>query len=80
VPASSDHFRALRSSRRRQIQPWWPPRYWGIAARSAFGVHDGGAGRGVMVASGGLAVILYPSLLSGLDDAAGRVADVVAAL
>ncbi len=66
--------------RRGRRQQWWPPRYWGIAARSAF-VSATVVLVAVMVVGGGLAAILYRSLLSGVDDAAAsRVADVVAAL
>jgi signal transduction histidine kinase len=59
---------------------WWRPRYWGISARSAF-VSASVVLVALMVAGAGLAIILYRSLLSGVDDAAaGRVRDVVAAL
>lgn len=66
----------------RASQPltWWRPRYWGISARSAF-VSASVVLVALLVAGAGLAIILYRSLLSGVDDAAaGRVRDVVAAL
>ncbi len=64
----------------RQPRTWWRPRYWGISARSAF-VSASVVLVALMVAGAGLAIILYRSLLSGVDDAAaGRVRDVVAAL
>ncbi len=63
-----------------QPRTWWRPRYWGISARSAF-VSATVVLVALMVAGSGLAIILYRSLLSGVDDAAaGRVRDVVAAL
>lgn len=59
---------------------WWRPRHWGIAARSAF-VAASVVLIALMIAGVGLSIILYRSLLSGVDDAAaGRVRDVVAAL
>jgi len=66
--------------RLRQPGTWLRPRYWGISARSAF------ASAAVVlvafvIAGVGLALILYRSLLAGVDDAAAaRVRDVVAAL
>jgi len=66
--------------RLRQPGTWLRPRYWGISARSAF------ASAAVVlvafvIAGAGLALILYRSLLAGVDDAAAaRVRDVVAAL
>jgi signal transduction histidine kinase len=63
-----------------QPRTWWRPSYWGISARSAF-VSASVVLVAVLVAGAGLALILYRSLLSGVDDAAaGRVRDVVAAL
>jgi signal transduction histidine kinase len=63
-----------------QPRTWWRPRYWGISARSAF-VSASVVLVALIVAGSGLAIILYRSLLSGVDDAAaGRVRDVVAAL
>lgn len=59
---------------------WLRPRYWGISARSAF-VAATVVLVAFAVAGAGLAVILYKSLLAGVDDAAAaRVGDVVAAL
>ncbi|MCV7422097.1 HAMP domain-containing histidine kinase [Mycobacterium yunnanensis] len=64
----------------RQPRTWWSPRYWGISARSAF-VSATVVLMALVVAGSGLAIVLYRSLLSGVDDAAsGRVRDVVAAL
>jgi signal transduction histidine kinase len=61
-------------------QTWWRPRYWGISARSAF-VSASVVLVALLVAGAGLAIILYRSLLAGVDDAAaGRVRDVVGAL
>jgi signal transduction histidine kinase len=63
-----------------QLRPWWRPRYWGISARSAF-VSATVVLVALVVAGSGLAIVLYRSLLSGVDEAAaGRVGDVVAAL
>lgn len=63
-----------------QPRTWWRPRYWGISARSAF-VSASVVLVALMVAGSGLAIILYRSLLSGVDDAAaGRVRDIAAAL
>ncbi|MDT5313982.1 MAG: hypothetical protein QOE74_3002 [Mycobacterium sp.] len=63
-----------------QPRTWWRPRYWGISARSAF-VSASVVLVALVVAGSGLAIILYRSLLAGVDDAAaGRVKDVVAAL
>jgi signal transduction histidine kinase len=59
---------------------WWRARYWGISARSAF-VSASVVLVALVVAGAGLAIILYRSLLSGVDDAAaGRVHDIVSAL
>lgn len=64
----------------RRPRTWWRPRYWGISARSAF-VSATVVLVAFVIAGAGLAVILYSSLLAGIDDAAaGRVRDVVAAL
>jgi signal transduction histidine kinase len=64
----------------RQPRTWWRPRYWGISARSAF-VSATVVLVAFVIAGAGLAVILYRSLLGGVDDAAaGRVTDIVAAL
>jgi signal transduction histidine kinase len=64
----------------REPRTWWRPRYWGISARSAF-VAASVVLVALVFAGVGLAIILYRSLLSGVDDAAaGRVRDVVAAL
>lgn len=66
--------------RLRQPGTWLRPRHWGISARSAF------ASAAVVlvafvIAGLGLALILYRSLLAGVDDAAAaRVRDIVAAL
>ena len=63
-----------------QPRTWWRPRYWGISARSAF-VSATVVLVALLVAGSGLAIVLYRSLLSGVDEAAsGRVRDVVAAL
>ncbi|MGH3641592.1 MAG: HAMP domain-containing sensor histidine kinase [Mycobacterium sp.] len=64
----------------RQPRTWWRPQYWGISARSAF-VSATVVLVAFVIAGAGLAVILYRSLLGGVDDAAaGRVKDIVAAL
>ncbi|MDT5148285.1 MAG: hypothetical protein QOI01_18, partial [Mycobacterium sp.] len=64
----------------RRPRTWWRPRYWGISARSAF-VSATVVLVAFVIAGAGLAVILYRSLLGGVDDAAaGRVTDIVAAL
>ncbi|TPG35292.1 sensor histidine kinase [Mycolicibacterium hodleri] len=63
-----------------QLRTWWRPRYWGISARSAF-VSATVVSVALLVAGCGLAIVLYRSLLSGVDEAAsGRVRDVAAAL
>lgn len=63
-----------------QPRTWWRPRYWGISARSAF-VSASVVLVALLVAGSGLSIILYRSLLAGVDDAAaGRVRDVAAAL
>ncbi|WP_293241075.1 HAMP domain-containing sensor histidine kinase [Mycolicibacterium sp.] len=63
-----------------QPRTWWRPRFWGISARSAF-VSATVVLVALVVAGSGLAIVLYRSLLSGVDEAAsGRVRDVVAAL
>lgn len=63
-----------------QMWRWWRPGCWGISARSAV-VSGTVVLVALAVAGGGLALVLYRSLLSGIDDAAaGRVRDVVAAL
>jgi signal transduction histidine kinase len=63
-----------------QLRTWWRPGYWGISARSAV-VSGTVVLVALAVAGGGLAIVLYRSLLSGVDDAAaGRVHDMVAAL
>lgn len=76
----ADQVRNEPVPRLRQPSTWLRPRYWGIAARSAFV-----SGTVVLVAfaaaGAGLALILYRSLLAGVDDAAAaRVGDIVAAL
>ncbi|GAB7072044.1 HAMP domain-containing histidine kinase [Mycobacterium hodleri] len=59
---------------------WLRPRYWGISARSAF-VSATVVLVAFVVAGAGLALILYRSLLAGVDDAAAaRVGDVIEAL
>lgn len=66
--------------RLRQPRTWLQPRYWGISARSAF-VSATVVLVAFVVAGAGLALILYRSLLAGVDDAAAaRVGDVVEAL
>jgi signal transduction histidine kinase len=56
------------------------PRYWGISARSAF-VSATVVLVAFVIAGAGLALILYRSLLAGVDDAAAaRVREVVAGL
>lgn len=62
------------------LRTWWRPRYWGISARSAM-VSGTVVLVALAIAGSGLAIVLYRSLLAGVDDAAaGRVRDVVAAL
>jgi signal transduction histidine kinase len=64
----------------RQPRTWWRPRYWGIAFRSAI-VSGTVVLVAFLIAGMGLAVLLYRSLLDGVNDAAaGRVRDIVAAL
>lgn len=64
----------------RQPWTWWRPRYWGIAVRSAV-VSATVVLVAFLVAGVCLAVLLYHSLLKGVDDAAaGRVKDIVAAM
>jgi signal transduction histidine kinase len=64
----------------RQPWTWWRPRYWGIATRSAI-VSATVVLVVFLIAGVGLAVLLYRSLLDGVDDAAaGRVKDIVAAM
>ncbi|MCV7012486.1 HAMP domain-containing sensor histidine kinase [Mycolicibacterium madagascariense] len=59
---------------------WLLARYWGISARSAF-VSASVVLVAFVVAGLGLALLLYRSLLTGVDDAAAaRVGDVAAAL
>ncbi len=63
-----------------QPRTWWQPRYWGISARSAF-VSASVVLVALVIAGSGLSIVLYRSLLSGVDDAAaGRVRDIAAAL
>ena len=63
-----------------EMRHWWRPGYWNISARSAV-VSGTVVLVALAVAGGGLALVLYRSLLTGIDDAAaGRVRDVVAAL
>jgi signal transduction histidine kinase len=76
----ADHAEGALVPRIRQPRTWWRPRYWGISARSAF-VSVSVVLVALVVAGSGLALILYRSLLVGVDDAAaGRVRDIVAAL
>ena len=76
----ADHGHGATLPLMREPRTWWRPRYWGIAARSAF-VAASVVFIALMIAGVGLSIILYRSLLSGVDDAAaGRVRDVVAAL
>ncbi len=76
----ANHAGAEPLPRLTQPRTWWRPRYWGISARSAF-VAASVVLVALMVAGAGLAIILYRSLLSGVDDAAaGRVHDIVSAL
>ena len=57
---------------------WWRPWNWGISARSAF-VAATVVFLALTLAGGGLAAVLYRSMLSGIDSsAAARVADVAA--
>jgi signal transduction histidine kinase len=76
----ANHAGAAPLPRIGQPRTWWRSRYWGISARSAF-VSATVVLVALVVAGSGLAVVLYRSLLSGVDEAAaGRVRDVVAAL
>jgi signal transduction histidine kinase len=79
----ADHVGAARGiplPRLTEPRTWWRPRYWGISARSAF-VSATVVLVAFAIAASGLALILYRSLLAGVDDAAaGRVRDVVEAL
>lgn len=59
---------------------WWRPWNWGISARSAF-VAATVVFIALTVAGAGLAVVLYRSMLSGIDStAAARVGEVAAAV
>ncbi|BDX29497.1 two-component sensor histidine kinase [Mycobacterium antarcticum] len=76
----ADHAGEAPLPRIGQPRTWWRPRYWGISARSAF-VAATVVLVALVVAGSGLAIVLYRSLLSGVDEAAaGRVRDVAAAL
>jgi signal transduction histidine kinase len=76
----ADHAQGAPVPRIGQPATWWWPRYWGISARSAF-VSATVVLVALTIAGAGLAMILYRSLLAGVDDAAaGRVRDVVSAL
>lgn len=76
----ADHRGGAPVPHLRRPGTWWWPRYWGISARSAL-VAATVVLVAFVLAGAGLALILYRSLLSGVDDAAaGRVRDIVAAL
>jgi hypothetical protein len=63
-----------------RLPPWLRPRYWGIAARSAF-VSATVVLVALVVAGGGLVVVLDRSLTASLDAAAAaRLQDVAAGL
>jgi signal transduction histidine kinase len=87
MPASRERDHARHPARTEAPVPdlgdmrhWWRPGYWNISARSAV-VSGTVVLVALAVAGGGLALVLYRSLLTGIDDAAaGRVRDVVAAL
>jgi signal transduction histidine kinase len=63
-----------------RLPPWLRPRYWGIAARSAF-VSATVVSAALVVAGGGLVVVLDRSLTASVDAAAAaRLQDVAAGL